>query len=285
MFGQILWILCLCATKRLAFTLEAEESTDIVVECVRITGMSPTQYMEKDSSGSVVLDCQFEMDERWDTMAILKWYHKGDPTSIYQWIISKDRREYSDKIEPFVDKNYSIDDKLTKFRAIRLINPPINLSGEYECSVQSMDGHDSKSTQLIIYETAKAFTMNVIEVDNGVNITCEGTGLSPQPKLTLFRITQSNDSNSINAIEVKDKTTTSLSREKSGQYTIALTSQVYEDSYTASIDVTDHYECRLMIEKTDYMETRNLAIQSGMQLSSVLLYFHKKELQIYAKLS
>ncbi|CAG2160556.1 unnamed protein product [Oppiella nova] len=238
------------------------ESTVIIINTNTNFIIISCDSLNMDSSGSVVLDCQFEMDEHRDRKAVLKWYHKGDPVPIYQWIISKENRKYSDKIEPFVDKNYSIGDKLTKFRAIRLISPPMSLSGEYECTVQSIDGHDIKTTELIIYVTAKNFTIKAIEVDNGVNISCEGTGLSPEPKLALFRITQTNESNGINAIEVKDKTTTSLSREESGLYNISLTAQVYEDSYSSGIDVTDHYECRLMIEKTDYMETRNLAIQS-----------------------
>ena len=105
--------------------------------------------------------------------------------------------------------------------------------------------------------------MTANDLVNGVNITCLAEGVYPEPKLSLFRITQSNDSNNnINVIEVKDKTTTAVSRQQSGQYNIALTAQIYEDSYS-TIDVTDHYECRLIIEKTDYMETRNLAIQSG----------------------
>lgn len=111
--------------------------------------------------------------------------------------------------------------------------------------------------------------MEALEVDNGVNITCTASGLFPEPKLSLFRITQSNDSN-INVIEVKDKTSLAMSRLPSGEYSVWLTAHIYEDSYLDStIDVTDHYECRLIIEKTDYMETKNLAIQSGMSHSNI----------------
>jgi hypothetical protein len=78
-------------------------------------------------------------------------YHEGDRRPIYQWIISKDSREFSDKIQPFVDKNYSIEDKLTRFRAIRLMNPPSSLSGDYTCYVSSLDSQDSETTKLIIF--------------------------------------------------------------------------------------------------------------------------------------
>lgn len=69
--------------------------------------------------------------------------------------------------------------------------------------------------------------------------------------------------NSIDESEVKDRTYVSVGRQQSGKYEIVLTARIYEDSY-AAIDVTDHYECRLTIENTDYVENRNLAIQSGM---------------------
>ena len=78
-------------------------------------------------------------------------YHRGDSNSMYEWILSKDIRKYSPKIEPYVDKNYSIGDKSTRFRAIRLKSPPISLNGVYECSVQSLGSHDIKTTELIVY--------------------------------------------------------------------------------------------------------------------------------------
>ncbi|XP_054152923.1 uncharacterized protein LOC128951694 isoform X2 [Oppia nitens] len=228
--------------------------------------MSPTQSMANGSQHSVVLDCQFEMDELQDKMVVLKWYHKGDTVPIYQWIISKNSRKYSDKIEPFVDKTYLANNSVsTQFRAIRLVNPTVRLSGIYECSVQSLESHDIQTTELIIYVPAKRFTMQAIEVVNGVNITCEASGLSPEPRLTLFRITQStepNNNSGMNAIEVIDRVAVTLIHGQSGLYDISLTAHVYEDSYSG-LDATDHYECRLTIDKTGYQDTKTVAIQAG----------------------
>ena len=133
-------------------------------------------------------------------------------------------------------------------------------------------------------EKAERFTMKAIEVDNGVNITCAAVGVFPEPKLSLFRISQSNESNesnesnnSIDESEVKDKTHVTVSRHESVKYEVTLTAKIYEDSYDA-IDVTDHYECRLAIEKTDYMDSRNIAIQSGMR--SILFLESRLETRI-----
>lgn len=233
----------------------------IPMECVHINKISPSQSIESGSSQSVILDCQFEIDEVHDEKLVLKWYQKGDNHPIYQWIKSKDSRKFSDKIEPFVDKNYSVDDKLTRFRAIRLINPAFSLSGEYECVVSSLHNQVSDTTKLIIYVASKTFEMNVSEVDNGQNITCSATGLYPEPEMSLFRIRPTNESYN-NPIEITDKTTISTIRDKSGHYSISLTSKIYEDSPSA-LDVIDHYECRLKLPNTDYMKTKHIAIQPG----------------------
>lgn len=78
-------------------------------------------------------------------------FHRGDPYPIYQWLISKNIRQYSPKIESFVDKDFSVDDELTRFRAIRLKSPTIGLNGQYECSVHSLDSHDIRTTELVVY--------------------------------------------------------------------------------------------------------------------------------------
>ena len=94
------------------------------------------------------------------TVAIIKWfyinkfilrYHNSDPIPIYQWIPERGKRDFSDKIINFVDKNYAIDDESTKFRAIRLIKPTTNLSGRYSCLVSSLYNHDSAYTNVVIY--------------------------------------------------------------------------------------------------------------------------------------
>jgi hypothetical protein len=103
--------------------------------------------------------------------------------------------------------------------------------------------------------------MNVTEVDDGINITCFASGLFPEPELRLFRIQPTNESYS--PIEIMDRTTTNVFREQqSGQYSISLKSNIYEDSLSA-LDLTDHYECRLILPETDYSESKQLALQAG----------------------
>jgi len=114
---------------------------------------------------------------------------------------------------------------------------------------------------LHVLETAKSFYMNATEVGDGINITCFASGLFPEPELKIFRIQPTNESYS--PIEITNSTTTDVFREqKSGQYSISLKSNIYEDSISA-LDVTDHYECRLVLPETDYSRSKQLALQAG----------------------
>lgn len=78
-------------------------------------------------------------------------FHNGDPHPVYQWIPALGKRHFSPKIAPYLDVKYAVEERLTRYRAIKLIKPTTQLSGQYTCSVSSLNGHDSASTNLIVY--------------------------------------------------------------------------------------------------------------------------------------
>lgn len=119
-------------------------------QAVRINSISRPQSFRSGTAIEVILDCDFSIDDN-DEMLVVKWFLNDDSQHIYQWIQSRDYRIYSDKIKPYVDENFFVQDPKTRHRAIRLLNPPAILSGKYTCSVSSLQNEEINSTYLVIY--------------------------------------------------------------------------------------------------------------------------------------
>ncbi|KAF7487576.1 hypothetical protein SSS_05728 [Sarcoptes scabiei] len=279
------------------------------IETVRINSISRPQSFRYGTLNEVILDCDFTIDDQ-DELLIVKWFLNDDAQHIYQWIQSPDVRTYSDRIKPYVDEKFVVKDYQTRHRALRLINPPISLSGKYTCSVSSLQNEDNNSTHLVIYEPARSFEMAAIEDDddenNGFNISCNAYGFYPEPEMKLFKVRSINDT--LESEEVKSNTTvTSLRLSTDEFYSITLLSHIEPDlsqtkrskshrtyfeneediggeefmkpsrqrllsdeqkqrfgknSERNRQNIAEHYECRVNIPNTDYVEIKRLAIQN-----------------------
>ncbi|XP_046910413.2 uncharacterized protein LOC124491760 isoform X2 [Dermatophagoides farinae] len=274
-------------------------------QAVRINSISRPQSFRSGTAIEVILDCDFSIDDN-DEMLVVKWFLNDDSQHIYQWIQSRDYRIYSDKIKPYVDENFFVQDPKTRHRAIRLLNPPAILSGKYTCSVSSLQNEEINSTYLVIYEPARSFEMAAIEDeendhhdgndnddDDGFNITCTAFGIYPEPEIKLLKIKSINET--LESYEIESNTTTIISFRSmtNGFYSITLVSHIEQNqsstttsmaqsnnelnpsrarlslksqpssSATTMNQIAEHYECRLSIPNTDYVEVKRLAIQDG----------------------
>lgn len=117
---------------------------------MHINSISRPQSYRYGTVNSVILDCDFSVEDN-DDLLVVKWFLNDDSHHIYQWIQSRDVRTYSDKIKPYVDEKFIVQDHQTRHRALRLINPPASLSGKYTCSVSSLLNEEINSTYLVIY--------------------------------------------------------------------------------------------------------------------------------------
>lgn len=101
------------------------------------------------TSSEFVLDCDFEMEmgEKEDGL-VVKWLLNNQP--VYQWIPPRMPTPLS-LFKNRIRKNFTInDDAMTKYRAVSVIKPTLNFSGEYSCSVQTFQSSDKKSANLQI---------------------------------------------------------------------------------------------------------------------------------------
>lgn len=120
----------------------------------------------QNGTEDIVLDCVYCYDEQSDRQLVVKWFFNNDPEPIYQWIPELNTRIASKHLEGRINMNFSVNPSspFTKYRAINIIRPTIELSGEYSCSVLSSENEDSKKANMLVY--GKNCDFALCEVDS-----------------------------------------------------------------------------------------------------------------------
>lgn len=96
---------------------------------------------------------------------------------------------------PFIDTNYTIsNDKMQQHRALAIMNPMKNMTGNYTCYVESYadEGYDSRIQylQMIVPETH--FYLNVRKpfegAGNNLSVECTAKNIYPEPQLKILYV-------------------------------------------------------------------------------------------------
>jgi hypothetical protein len=113
---------------------------------------------------NVVLDCDYALnDDDYATneekpgALVVKWFFNNDPAPVYQWIHSK-KPQGLGVLNGKLNLEYRIsDDNATMYRALQIINPTTELSGEYKCTVSTFNDERSQTRKMIIYGKCRLF--------------------------------------------------------------------------------------------------------------------------------
>ncbi|XP_063229954.1 uncharacterized protein LOC134535038 isoform X2 [Bacillus rossius redtenbacheri] len=158
---------------------------------VKLTAVSFPDAIRNGSVADVVLDCEYSVDEQDrqpGKLPVVKWFFNGDPQPVYQWIPPDQRPQDLGVLKGRLNLGYrATRDRSTMHRALQILNPTTELSGEYMCQISTFDDEQTLAKKMIIFEPEKTFEiMSIKENDNSaVNITCIAEGVFPQPQLTI----------------------------------------------------------------------------------------------------
>lgn len=139
---------------------------------------APPLVIKNGSASNAVLDCEYALnEEEYATNEknpgnlVVKWFFNNDPAPVYQWIHSK-KPQGLGVLNGKLNLEYRIsDDNATMYRALQIINPTTELSGEYKCTVSTFNDEGSQTRKLIIYGKF------VVCISDKVLLTCPyGTG-------------------------------------------------------------------------------------------------------------
>ncbi|XP_011159256.1 uncharacterized protein LOC105195521 isoform X3 [Solenopsis invicta] len=203
----------------------------------------------------VILDCDYALENTSSQGLVVKWFF-NDNRVVYQWIHG--RNPVADEsVAKYIDLTYKAsDDPFTKYRAMKLDKPGIDLTGDYLCVISTYEDERTANASMVIYSTEKNFDFEYqkksIDNKDGVEATCKAEGLYPQPTLDI----------SVNIYrDVPEKQTSkpTVTLRKDGLYNILSRVDFLDEELPEAAEL----KCILDIPRTNYSVTRKTIYYSG----------------------
>ncbi|GAB0089522.1 uncharacterized protein DMENIID0001_040840 [Sergentomyia squamirostris] len=216
----------------------------------------PQTYVLDDAPNSIrqplILDCLYDVDPG-ESGFVLKWLLNDQP--VYQWIPGS--KAYPISIfRGRVDTKYEASSlPESKHRAVAVIKPTWNMTGDYTCSVQTFQSQDKKSAHLQIVVPDKDFDLTYRCCDqNYFVVECSTLKVFPEPSLTL----------TVDDMLV-DSGTERKRKKENGLYESILTWRVPREHLEPPVT----FNCALTIPGTNYTARRETIYYAGETTSSV----------------
>ncbi|XP_011159255.1 uncharacterized protein LOC105195521 isoform X2 [Solenopsis invicta] len=200
----------------------------------------------------VILDCDYALENTSSQGLVVKWFF-NDNRVVYQWIHG--RNPVADEsVAKYIDLTYKAsDDPFTKYRAMKLDKPGIDLTGDYLCVISTYEDERTANASMVIYSTEKNFDFEYqkksIDNKDGVEATCKAEGLYPQPTLDI----------SVKDVPEKQTSKPTVTLRKDGLYNILSRVDFLDEELPEAAEL----KCILDIPRTNYSVTRKTIYYSG----------------------
>lgn len=230
------------------------------VDGVEIKMLSIPPKVKSGSEEPILLDCDYTYDEIDKVGLVVKWYWNGRNHMVYQWIVGqppqglgilKDRLDLGHRVSS---------DNYTEFRALRIVRPTHNLTGEFLCQVSSYEDEKEKGQKLLVYSPASKINLKQEKpTDDSVNISCKATNLFPEPKAELLMIKGRKQKK-----EPVVNATINITPNDDGLFDVHLHS-VFQDK-ALSAEIT--FKCIISVPEANWTEHEILSYYPGRRTSS-----------------
>lgn len=211
------------------------------LEIVNIEGPS---VVVNGSLPQLVLDCEYDIKEYDKKGLVVKWYFNRQPFPVYQWIPTNVPQDLG-ILKGRLNLNYAVsEEEYTKHRALAIVKPTTELSGEYTCWISSFESEDFKRKSLIVYAPAMDMSMTYTKPsEESVVVSCRAGGIFPEPNIAIFRSTSSSRRDVIEGAKVESQHFPEL-----GYFNISIDLEVFD----YELDPETLFECVLTIPGTEY---------------------------------
>ncbi|XP_012531130.1 uncharacterized protein LOC105833723 isoform X3 [Monomorium pharaonis] len=200
----------------------------------------------------VILDCDYALENTSSKGLVVKWFY-NDNQLVYQWIYG--RYPLADQpAKKYVDLKYKASgDPFTEYRAMKLVKPGIDLTGDYMCVISTFEDERTANASMVIYSTEKKFDFGYqkknIDNKDGLEATCKAEGLYPQPTLDI----------SVKDVPEKQTSKPTVTLRKDGLYNILSRVDFLDEELPEAAEL----KCILDIPRTNYSITRKTIYYSG----------------------
>lgn len=135
----------------------------------------------------VVLDCDYILEDSTDNLGlVVKWYFNQNTTPIYQWIPSLRPQDFG-ILKGRLNLEYSASKDINSaHRALHIIQPGPDLSGDYTCYVSSFNNEDKQTKRMLVFVPEKSLVLRQERVeDASLKVFCSAEGVYPTPNMSL----------------------------------------------------------------------------------------------------
>ncbi|KAK0161913.1 hypothetical protein PV327_008314 [Microctonus hyperodae] len=237
-----------CAFIYICITLigHVQESTQLIIKSMNVPPLVRAGEVDY-----VILDCDYDLQNISSDGLVVKWFFNYDNLD-YQWIYGYEPQ--ADPTASHIDLGYKAsDDPYTMYRAMKLNNPSINLTGDYRCTVFTYEDEQIADASMIVYSVEEKFDLQyrkrIVDGKDGMEVTCFAEGLYPQPTIDI----------SINDMTWNDTDKPDLTMRDDGKYNIMMRVAAKDEDLPSEALV----KCNLAIPKANYSLPRQLTYYSG----------------------
>lgn len=118
------------------------------MKIVKIVVPEIIQYGVQDA---VILDCDYNVTGNNTAGLVVKWFFRNKTRPVYQWIAAQKPQDMG-ILRGRVDLTYrASSDPYKMHRAMRIVKPNTDISGEYTCVVSTFMEEDQKTKQMIVF--------------------------------------------------------------------------------------------------------------------------------------
>ncbi|XP_044751457.1 uncharacterized protein LOC123311501 isoform X2 [Coccinella septempunctata] len=223
-----------------------------IATCVKINNLHVPEVIKHRTS--VVLDCDFSVEDK-DEDLVVKWYlNRNNRTLVYQWIpASNSRPQVLGVLKDRLNiKNVGAPDANKLYRALHILEAQPDLSGNYTCSVSSLQSEDIRTKSMLVFVPEKLLVIRRLNSNEGIiRIRCTAEGVFPSPVITL-------QSKKRDLVE-----TEITSKQRGNLYDISVSATL------KALEVPEEFSCELSIPQANYTVRKETVIYPGSSGSRV----------------
>ena len=154
---------------------------------VTLESLSVPPMVEVSTVSNIILDCPFSVTKDEKKGLVLKWYHNSLYIPVYQWMPPNPPGGLG-IMKGKIDLNFSISgDPHTQHRALAILAPTIQMSGDYTCKVATVKNEVSLTASMVVYQPPETVLITQDHTSSQVvNITCMVDRCFPKPQVKII---------------------------------------------------------------------------------------------------
>ncbi|XP_034825118.1 uncharacterized protein [Maniola hyperantus] len=155
------------------------------VQSVRIMNIRVPEVFQYGTKDAITLDCDFVTNNV--TGLVVKWFYMDRSQPVYQWIPPQ-KPQALGLLKHKLDLSYKVSQNpYTQHRALRILSPGTELTGNYTCVVSTFLSEDERTRPMTIFVPETRFDMIQDRLNDGyLNIICSVEGVFPRPELVIL---------------------------------------------------------------------------------------------------